>query len=442
MGGGDGGTDAGTDAGTGCMAATTCNGHGTCMNGGGCECDFGFTGASCSECARDFYAYPICRNCSANTTCNGHGTCSTTGACTCATGFTDAGCDECAPGFVGYPACAPPIVQALGNDFTHFGPDAPDPFFLSDGGVLVAHTLSSARVVVSQLVGNQWQQIGPDVLDGGSNGTAIRPALVTTPTGPLVAFGEGTLARARRFDGTDWQPLDFHNGLLLNGGRSMDLILDTQGRPVVVFVDATVAAVNVKRLENGAWTSVGLPLTQLDARELRAAYRPNGTLVVFFSRSIPPFGTGVTAYEQDTSGAWSPLGGTVDAIGDTSQSISVSDLDVTDTITYASWNKGTCTALGRFIGSPTAWTNFGENGAFGANVQTVISGSGVLQTSLPSCVSATRSAQRWTGTTWNAPLTLPVNMNNADMQTFGGEVYLGYHFANAFSGNVAKLNVP
>jgi hypothetical protein len=59
--------------------ALTCSGHGTAQYNGSCTCFPGFMGASCNQCATDYYSYPTCRFCQASSTCNSHGACDVTG---------------------------------------------------------------------------------------------------------------------------------------------------------------------------------------------------------------------------------------------------------------------------------------------------------------------------------------------------------------------------
>ena len=92
-------------SGTFCNAAITCNGNGACNTSGGCDCNTGFTGATCNQCAPNYYNYPACTFCMASITCNGNGTCNTAGGCNCDTGFAGPNCSQCAPDYYGYPNC-------------------------------------------------------------------------------------------------------------------------------------------------------------------------------------------------------------------------------------------------------------------------------------------------------------------------------------------------
>ena len=88
-----------------CQAAVTCNGNGTCGPSGSCTCNAGFTGPSCSLCAPNYYNYPTCTFCLAATTCSGNGVCNASGGCNCNTGITGASCNQCAPNYYNYPTC-------------------------------------------------------------------------------------------------------------------------------------------------------------------------------------------------------------------------------------------------------------------------------------------------------------------------------------------------
>merc|ERR550534_2762565 len=65
-----------------CDPATTCNGHGTCLEDDSCKCSDGFYGDSCSI------------QCDPVTTCNGHGTCQEDGSCKCSDGFYGDSCSR------------------------------------------------------------------------------------------------------------------------------------------------------------------------------------------------------------------------------------------------------------------------------------------------------------------------------------------------------------
>ncbi|MFT3714138.1 MAG: calcium-binding EGF-like domain-containing protein [Archangium sp.] len=425
-----------------CSAATTCSGHGTCNATGACDCASGFADAGCGQCAVDHFNFPACTFCSAATTCNGHGTCATDGACACSTGFGDAGCDECAPGFTGYPACALPLMQPLSaSTFRHSGPLGPDVFFGNDGGVYVARTHPN-EVYVSQLVNSAWEDIGAMVSDAGVIASMSKVNIVVTAEGPLVAYGQlvpgvGVAVMTRQFDGTAWVERPFSNVVTTGSARAFELLVDSQGRAVMVAIQS--GSLVVKRLEGGQWVALGSSFrTQLST--LVAALRPDDSVVV---ATTEPAGFGTLAFvseQEPLNGTWTSLG-QVDAIGDTTQSLDVDDIDVSATETVLTWNRGTCNTFPMFTASPPAWTPFTLPGDVGAEPTSVLDGPGLVQASRPTCAGAMRTIRRWNGTTWSAPLDLDF-MNSATLEKHGGSLFIVYVFGNTSQGNVLRLNVP
>jgi len=93
-------------------ASAPCSSHGTCSEGiagsGVCTCSTGFSGAACQSCAVNYYG-ANCTFCLAASTCNGNGTCSgENGACICQTGYFGSSCASCAAGYTGPPCVKTP----------------------------------------------------------------------------------------------------------------------------------------------------------------------------------------------------------------------------------------------------------------------------------------------------------------------------------------------
>ena len=78
-----------------CDPATTCSGHGACTTADECACSSPYVGASCNQCATNYYSYPTCKFCLASTTCSGRGTCSASGNCFCDFPNLGANCNVC-----------------------------------------------------------------------------------------------------------------------------------------------------------------------------------------------------------------------------------------------------------------------------------------------------------------------------------------------------------
>eukprot|EP01063_Lacrimia_lanifica_P011470 TRINITY_DN18243_c0_g1_i1.p1 TRINITY_DN18243_c0_g1~~TRINITY_DN18243_c0_g1_i1.p1 ORF type:complete len:1929 (+),score=437.09 TRINITY_DN18243_c0_g1_i1:127-5913(+) len=88
----------------------------TCKNaweGPACsECPPQYDGSECDTCAEGYVGYPVCEPCAAVAACHPYSTRAvasnadrTACACECNEGFGGATCEECAPGRVGYPFC-------------------------------------------------------------------------------------------------------------------------------------------------------------------------------------------------------------------------------------------------------------------------------------------------------------------------------------------------
>ncbi len=78
-----------------------CDGHGTCNASGLCECDTGWSGTKCNDCANGYYG-ASCKPCE----CNGHGTCNQGihgEGCICDSSlhFTGEKCNQCQNGWQG-----------------------------------------------------------------------------------------------------------------------------------------------------------------------------------------------------------------------------------------------------------------------------------------------------------------------------------------------------
>eukprot|EP00659_Diplonema_papillatum_P014662 gene14662-22422_t len=86
-----------------CTRNLTCSGRGVCVDDpllpGGCECDRGWAGDKCDECAPNFYtlATGCDKECTASGTCNGLGTCDAAGDCVCAAPWGGPDCTDCQP---------------------------------------------------------------------------------------------------------------------------------------------------------------------------------------------------------------------------------------------------------------------------------------------------------------------------------------------------------
>jgi hypothetical protein len=343
---------------------------------------------------------------------------------------------------VGYPACALPLMQPLSaTTFRHSGPLGPDVFFGADGGVYVARTEPNS-VYASQLVNGAWQDIGPMVSDAGAIAAQSKVNLVVTADGPVVAFGQlipslGTMAMTRRFDGTNWVDVPFSNVLTTPVPRAFELMVDSQGRAVMVAIQS--GSLVVKRLEGGQWVTLGSSFrSQLGT--LVAAMRPDDSIVVATTEAAGFSTLAFVSEQEPVNGTWTSLG-QVDSIGDTTQGLDVDDIDVTATQTVLTWNRGTCNTYPMFTGSPPSWTPFTLPGDVGAEPTSVLDGPGLVQASRPTCAGAMRTIRRWNGTTWSMPVDLDF-MSSASLEKHDGALYIVYVFGNTSQGNVLRLNVP
>jgi hypothetical protein len=85
-----------------------CMGLGQC-EAGVCDCQTGFAGAACEQCAPGYVGYPTCTpNACQGNICSYHGACQEpSGLCMCDAGFSGAACDSCESPDKSYPNCAP-----------------------------------------------------------------------------------------------------------------------------------------------------------------------------------------------------------------------------------------------------------------------------------------------------------------------------------------------
>lgn len=327
----------------------------------------------------------------------------------------------------------------------HVGPYSPDVAFSADGGLYVAHGISidgfNFRLVVSQLRNGAWQQLGSEVADAGSSYTSTRPSLVVTSQGPFAAWTQGTSLQTRFFDGTNWTGIDFPSSVFTGASPGFDMALDSQGRPVIVFVSNTTDSIQTKRLENGAWVSLGTPFT-IDARNVRIALRPNDTIVALVGTSAG-FSSGISLLEQSPAGVWQALGASpFDSFGNTTAGVRLGNLSATATNTVVSWNKETCNALPRYIASPPSYVNFAEANAVGNDVSQIYDGTSIIESFQPDCVSQSRSFQRWTGSAWNPPVVVPIPHTHGEFIRNGSTIFYGYWNGAANVANVGVLNMP
>lgn len=93
----------------------SCGQNGECSSGDEgpvCECDAGYMGDDCSECASGFVqdGASCVEGCTAET-CGENGTCGADGMCACNEGYSGEGCGACASGYVeAEGACAPVVT--------------------------------------------------------------------------------------------------------------------------------------------------------------------------------------------------------------------------------------------------------------------------------------------------------------------------------------------
>jgi hypothetical protein len=85
-----------------CHRNTTCNNRGRCTGDGQCECDPGYTGVACLECAHGSSAPGCQTECGWKSNCShGRGRCDGYGKCICNANFRGETCSACAEGLFG-----------------------------------------------------------------------------------------------------------------------------------------------------------------------------------------------------------------------------------------------------------------------------------------------------------------------------------------------------
>jgi hypothetical protein len=196
-----------------CLAGTAECRYGTCnVNTGACICSRGVVGGTCNSCQSGYWGpvvlLGICRQCSAATTCSGHGAClesgKSSGLCVCEVGYEGTACDTCSPGYTGYPNCVPcpgglanlcschgtcDVLLGCECDTGYFGDACDDPFItglnptrgtLAGGDTLtLSGRFLSAHLPFTVTFSNQ---------DGSGSSTdchveTVKPVTCRTPSG-------------------------------------------------------------------------------------------------------------------------------------------------------------------------------------------------------------------------------------------------------------------
>ena len=203
-----------------------------------------------------------------------------------------------------------------------------------DGNPVVAWMESDgsvSRVYVQRWTGSDWSAVGGAlaatreswqvmgvslVLDAGSS-----PVVAVFEQAPQVVTPPCTI-RVWKWEQGNWSPVGNDLGDLGCFGGNPSLALDGDGRPVVAFmkqVGSTTLSekIHVSRWNNGAWESVGGPLSARSgyqaARWPRLGVAGNGTLTVAWSEFTNQMREDIFA-RQWAGDDWVPLGGALGAL--------------------------------------------------------------------------------------------------------------------------------
>jgi hypothetical protein len=324
---------------------------------------------------------------------------------------------------------------------------APGMAFDASGTPFVLHTALSdvvgPGVRVSRLVGRAWAAVGGIVNDADHQiDVNVCPALVVTRTGGIyVAFlqrtipGSATRARVRRFDGNAWVDAGATDVDILD----LDLVPDQNGVPV--FVTAELASDHVLTVRRLVGQSFELQTTTNapPARTVRAAVRPDGTLVLLYAKAVGGFGKALDV--ATLSGDLYANLGTLDSIPDTSQALQAGDIDVDATRIWASWQKRTSLNDPALVHTHrregVAWTPLATTE--GAQPTLAPNGTGFEQ--IYNRDVAIIEGRRHDGTNFSSPSPIPLPARYSRLVTHAGVTYLAYTEGPAIA-HVVRLNLP
>ena len=324
---------------------------------------------------------------------------------------------------------------------------APGLAFDTSGTPFVLHTALSdvvgPGVRVSRLVGRTWAAVGGIVNDADHQiDVNVCPALVVTPAGGIyVAFlqrtipGSASRARVRRFDGNAWVDAAATDVNILD----LDLVPDQNGAPVFVTVElASDHVLTVRRLVGQSFelqTTTNPP----PARTVRAAVRPDGTLVLLYAK---PLGGVAKALDVATLSVdtYANLG-TLDSVPDSSQSLQAGDIDVDATRIWASWEKRTSlndlALVHTHRREGETWTPLATTE--GAQPTLVPKGTGFEQ--VYNRDLAIIEGRRHDGTNFSSPTPIPLPARYSRLVTRADVTYLAYTEGPAVV-HVVRLNLP
>ncbi|MCC7000356.1 MAG: hypothetical protein IT370_37500 [Deltaproteobacteria bacterium] len=343
----------------------------------------------------------------------------------------------------------PPLLAELGDGtvtLAHNHPCAPALGLASgtSGAPMIVHTTIEQGIRVARLSGNTWTPVG-GILNGvgESPNVNICPALVVTPAGvPYVAYATDMAntarVRVRRFVAGNWEDalaLDAAPGQFAPA-LDLDLVPDQNGLPVVVMGEFSnnTYRLTVRTLVGNAFVPLGGTfLTQVFT--VRAAVRPDGSVLVF-SMSSPTPGR-VLKVSVNSAGTWSEL---PDVTSDAVRQLVPTNIDVTASSILLSYYKTGPGELHTARFDTGSWTELNPTTDQGQDTSLVLTGatSFVHVFELP----PTRvDVRRHNGTSFAAPVTIPIAMANAHLVRAGnGDLLMGYA-ANA-SAHAGRLNPP
>jgi hypothetical protein len=348
-------------------------------------------------------------------------------------------------------SCVPSVaVDSVGTPYT----------------VVTSHpaVISTPRFVqVFRLISNLWEKVGTNLESPNSvevKGDGICPVIALTSSDkPVVGFAEKLDAAGRfvltikRFNGANWdgiQDVDIQTG-------NFDLITDNTNGIIVarsqfIFPAGTPVSV-LERYDGTTWTPL---TTKLDGGSLitainglRLARRPNGNIVIALIGPTGPFSTGIFVKEWNGI-TLSSLAGQVDGVGDTTQGVGLSDLDVDDTHTYVTSMKFLSNTRTNFIRQYDAASNTfilvgNSSDQLNNDAATSMIVNGKLLQVLV-FVGVSTKARSWDGTSWSTPVVLPIQTAAGEMVRTGNDPLLIYKFDTNCCGTdgaiLARLNLP
>ncbi len=176
---------------------------------------------------------------------------------------------------------------------------------------------------------------------------------------PYVAFVQQTAGNPgafelvlKRFNGTAMESAAPAVQLLGSRGQDVQqgaMEIDASNRPVITLTDPNVSNIQLFRLEQGALVSMAAMPTL--AFNPHLALQADGTPLVAFIQGFGGSNAGAVQVVRVVNGSVQPLGGTIDSVGDATQSLGPPRVLLRGNEPWVFWVKNGLAAAARFDGT-------------------------------------------------------------------------------------------